>query len=154
MEQQKVLISGRWLSGAVFLQKKSPFDNQTVYEFIEAGVDLVDSAVISAKTAFQEWKSVSIANRKSILQNFAGILDAKKEEIVESIHLDMGKPKIEAEVEVIEIIDIISFYVSSEYPELERQKVEINTDVWVYKKAFQCRVPIDVYAFIKPWRHC
>jgi acyl-CoA reductase-like NAD-dependent aldehyde dehydrogenase len=65
----------------------------------------------------------------------------------------MGKPKVEAEIEVIEVIDIVNFYINSEYPEFKIQQVKINTEVWAYKEAFQCHVPIGVYAFIKPWNY-
>jgi len=153
MNTEKILINGEWLEGTVFSQKISPFDSRIIYEFVETDTDLVNNAVLSARAAFQRWKFVDIENRKLLFRKFIEVLNANKETIVENIHLDMGKPKVEADIEVVETIDIINFYINSEYPELKKQKVEINTEIWTHKEAFQYRVPIGVFALVKPWNY-
>jgi len=153
MDAEKILINGEWLRGTEFSIKKSPFDNRSIYQFVETDTNLVNSAVVSAKVAFQKWKCVDMENRKALFGKFIEILNENREMIVENIHLDMGKPKVEADVEVTDIIDITSFYLNSEYPEFKREKVKINTETWPHKEAFQYHVPIGVYAFVKPWNY-
>jgi acyl-CoA reductase-like NAD-dependent aldehyde dehydrogenase len=153
MDEEKILINGEWLRGMVFSVKNSPFDNRPIYKYIETDTNLVNSAVMAAKSAFQKWKCINMDSRKTLFQKFIEVLNANREMIVENIHLDMGKPKVEADVEVTDIIDITNFYINSEYPEFIKDKVKINNEIWPHKEAFKYRVPIGVYAFVKPWNY-
>jgi len=63
-------------------------------------VDEVNSAVEAAKTAFESWSERSPAERASILKTFQAHVKARKQELVEAICLETGKPAWESATEV------------------------------------------------------
>jgi acyl-CoA reductase-like NAD-dependent aldehyde dehydrogenase len=90
------LIDGQSRSpgGSETLQKYSPRDGRLLYQFGGGDERDVESAVFSAKRAFEDgrWCRVSPQRRKETLQRLAALIDRHCEELALLECLDVGKP--------------------------------------------------------------
>jgi len=151
--EKDILISGNWISSSDTCIKVSPVTGETSYEFSDTSPNLVEKAVESAGNAFFDWKKAELTERLRIIKNFRDSVSKKKDLIISTIIEDTGKPFPEAETEVIEILDIIDFYLSCNFEELKKCEIKINNEIWPHKKVFQYRESKGVYAVIKPWNY-
>lgn len=94
-------INGLWLQGhgAVF-ESLHPVTGQTVWEGNTASLEDVDAAVREARKAFLAWRRKSLAERQTVIEAFAALLEANKEELAYQIGLETGKPLWESRTEV------------------------------------------------------
>ncbi len=74
------------------IQKNSPRNGQCLYQFEDSRASDVDLAVTSAKAAFQDWRKVSVYERKTILHKLADLIEANAETFALYESLDVGKP--------------------------------------------------------------
>ena len=90
-----------------------PGTGKIVWEGKEAAEDDVDQAVTSAKQAFKTWATFTLEKRISFLQKFEGLLKSHKEDLAQTISLEMGKPKWESLTEVDAMIGKISISIEA-----------------------------------------
>ncbi len=69
----------------------------------------VDTQVVKAKTAFQEWKEVPLSQRAEIMYKAADILIANTKRLAELLLMEVGKDQKSAESEVTRTADFIRF---------------------------------------------
>ena len=75
--------------------KQSPRDGSELYRFsVEANGAAVDKAVANAREAYNDgrWRTLSTLQRKTILQQWAALIEANKDELALADCLDVGKP--------------------------------------------------------------
>ena len=72
----------------------SPLDGRTLAQVARGRAGDVDAAVAAARRAFDDgrWSRKAPAQRKKVLQRFAELILAAKEELALLETLDMGKP--------------------------------------------------------------
>lgn len=89
-------IEGEYVkpSGTNKITKHSPRDGALLYEFFDSELADVERAVASARSAFNDgrWRNLSVHHRKAILQEFARLIEEKKETFALYECLDVGKP--------------------------------------------------------------
>ncbi|CAB4700056.1 unannotated protein [freshwater metagenome] len=107
----------------------------------------VDSAVASAKAAFDGWRLTPAPERGAILFRFADILRAHKDELTLLMTQEMGKIAAEAGGDVQEAIDM-SLYMAGEGRRLSGQTTPSELRD---KFMMSVRMPIGVVGAITPW---
>ena len=85
-------------SGETFT-KHSPIDGRVLAEVARCGAAEVDTAVATARQAFEDrrWSGLAPRERKQILLRFADLIERNSEELALLETLDMGKPIHDAE---------------------------------------------------------
>ena len=149
-------INGAWISEEITFESISPIDNTKIYHIPQTSEESIENAVQEALRAFAIWSNLKISERTQYLLNFAEILNSDnqlKKEVIETIIADVGKPKIEAETEVVEVIDIISYYSTIAEKILSKNKNNIDINVWPNKESYTVYEPYGVVGIIKPWNY-
>lgn len=101
MAHPALLINGVWLEGhGALLQKTNPLDGSLLWQAPSAVAGDVDAACQAARSAFPSWARTPLAERQAIVQRFAGLLDANKQQLAETISRETSKPRWETLTEV------------------------------------------------------
>ena len=136
------------------IPKISPDTGRKIYDVEIMSAEHVNSICRNAKLAFESWKKTSVKERQSYLKKLINIIINNKDNIIQTIIQDVGKPFCEAETEVIESCDILEYYCQEDLEGIDSPlEIEINKDVWPYKKVYGLYQPCGVYAVIKPWNY-
>ncbi|MFJ2830591.1 CoA-acylating methylmalonate-semialdehyde dehydrogenase [Streptomyces sp. NPDC087263] len=112
-----------------------------------ATVDEVDTAVASAKAAFESWGTASIARRTAILFKYRELLDAHRDEIAELITAEHGKVHSDALGEVARGMEIVELACGISV----QLKGELSTQVSTRVDVASIRQPLGVVAGITPF---
>jgi malonate-semialdehyde dehydrogenase (acetylating)/methylmalonate-semialdehyde dehydrogenase len=105
------IINGQPTSGvsnqttAVF----NPALGQQSAEVVTAVVEDVNSAVAAAKAAFPAWSKTPSSKRANIMFNMRTLLQARKDEVAETISKEHGKTHDDALGEVTRALEVIEF---------------------------------------------
>ena len=76
------------------ITKRSSRDNSLLYKFSAGSGDDVERAVSNARVSFKDgrWSELSIAQRKSVINKLADLIEINREELALYECLDVGKP--------------------------------------------------------------
>jgi len=91
------------------LPLENPATNEVFQTLAMPEAKHVREIITNARTAFQEWRWTSIAERVAITQRFIVEIRKRQEEIARAITLQMGKPIKQARNEVNTMIDRASY---------------------------------------------
>ncbi|OEE77648.1 succinylglutamate-semialdehyde dehydrogenase [Vibrio genomosp. F6] len=93
-------IAGEWVAGqGEAMTSLSPFNNDVIWHGDSATPVQVESAVKSARLAFQSWKHLSFSEREQVVLTFAEKVKENSEEIAQIIAKETGKPIWETRTE-------------------------------------------------------
>lgn len=129
----------------------SPVDGRVLTDVSRCGVADIDSAVASARAAFDDrrWRGKSPAERKRVMIKFADLLLAHGDELAMMETLDMGKPvKYSRSVDVNSAANCLRWYgeaVDKVYDEIAPTP---STAL-----ALITREPVGVVGVIVPWNY-
>ena len=84
-------------------------------EFPSAGGEGVIAAVEASRVASREWQALGAASRAAALMGAARSLAERREEAVELVVREVGKPLAEARGEVTRAISILEYYAESSF---------------------------------------
>ncbi len=88
------LIGGRWLAGqGADMQSVNPADGDVLWQGQCASSDQVDRAVEKARRAFYDWSDRSLDDRLEQVRRFGKTLAARKDELIDIIAQETGKPR-------------------------------------------------------------
>lgn len=145
-------IDGVPADGRATFEKRSPIDGSVVARVHEAGPEVVDAAVRSARRALDgSWGSASVQSRAALLRRIADRIEERFDEFVAAEVRDTGKPAQQArELDVARAVinfrtfaDIISATGMDSYlTELPDGRRALN---------YAIRKPLGVVAVIVPW---
>ena len=92
--QNKLLINGQWVDGVKgqTIDVINPFDGSLITAVAEATEEDVDNAVAAAKSAFNQWSSLTAAERGRYLLKLADLIEEHAEELAQLESLDTGHP--------------------------------------------------------------
>ena len=133
--------SGR--SGPVF----DPATGEQTAQVDFASVEEVDAAVASARAAFEEWGTVSIARRVKLLYGFRNLIVEHTDEIADRLTAEHGKVADDARGEVARGIENIEFACGFADSLKGTYSEQASTGVDVYT----VRQPLGVCAGITPF---
>ncbi|MEX8517076.1 MAG: aldehyde dehydrogenase [Leptothrix sp. (in: b-proteobacteria)] len=137
-------------SGATF-DKHSPIDGRRLGAVARGQAADVDAAVVAARAAFDDgrWARKSPAARKRVLQRFAELILAAREELALLETLDMGKPiQYSLSVDVPSAARTIQWY--AEAIDKVYDEIAPTADTGL---ALITREPMGVVGVIVPWNY-
>ncbi len=110
------LINGQWLDGLGHnVSSVNPAKNEVIWQGQAATAEQVNTAVISARSAFESWGVLAIDERVSIVEKFAAQLGENKEALANTIALETGKPLWETRTEVGAMVGKIAISLKAYY---------------------------------------
>ena len=129
----------------------SPVDGRVLTDVSRCGVADIDSAVASARAAFDDrrWRGKSPADRKRVMIKFADLLLAHGDELAMMETLDMGKPvKFSRSVDVNSASNCIRWYGEAVDKIYDEIAPTASTAL-----ALITREPVGVVGVIVPWNY-
>lgn len=87
-----LLIDGAWTQPGTLLESHNPANGTLLAKFTDATDADVDAAVAAAQRAFETWRKTTAAERASILNQIADVIDENAELFALQETLDNGKP--------------------------------------------------------------
>ncbi|HET9243233.1 MAG TPA: aldehyde dehydrogenase family protein, partial [Gaiella sp.] len=84
---------------------------EDVYETVPAGgVDAIELAVQAAHDAFAEWSRTDAEKRAELIRDALDLIEGHKDEIVETLTHEQGKPTMEAAGELQHFVHGMHYY--------------------------------------------
>ncbi len=112
----------------------------------------VVNAVAAARKAQKKWAATSTDDRISLLQHVRNELKKNSQELVSTLMHEIGKPKIEAELEMLDSMQTIDYY-CSEVKKLQHKAFPLDKELYPETSAAVEFVPHGVIGLITPWNY-
>ena len=128
------------------LDVTSPVDGNLLSKVPMSGVDELNAAVESAKTAFEKWSHTPIKERVQVFFRYRYLLEKNFDELTALVSEENGKTWDEAKAEVEKSIELTEFACSM--PQL------VSGEILEVSKGVECRTehfPLGVVASIVPF---
>ncbi|HZS09229.1 MAG TPA: succinic semialdehyde dehydrogenase [Blastocatellia bacterium] len=109
----------------------------------------VRAAVARARGAFPAWSALDLSARRKVLLSARDLILARREELIELLCLETGKPRLEAVVEITYVCDVITFYAKQARRFLRPHR--ITPHLLRTKKVTVHYQPRGVIGLITPW---
>ena len=134
------------------LSLSNPVDRHHVGDLEVSTKAEVDAAIDRARKAQDEWAARPIAERSRILRNAIDVLVRRRDEIVEQVRAETGKPRAEAlTIEVVPACDFINFWCKRAPKSLRDEKRRLHGYLLPMKKLRIKYQPLGVVGVITPW---
>lgn len=133
----------------VRFSKNSPATGECLTTVLSGNFKCVNRAVDSAKAAFSEWAYFNIIERANLLRRTTQLLEERRDEIVEILHLETGKSKKNCYGEVSASIELGYFMAG----EGRRYYGRTTTSAVHNRTAYTIRQPVGVCALIVPFNN-
>jgi alpha-ketoglutaric semialdehyde dehydrogenase len=143
-------INGKWESSSSNEVQSSinPANKHEIVGYVAKSTkEDLDHAVQSAKHAQVTWRKLSAPARGDYLYKVANVLEARLEEVAESMTREMGKTFQEAKGETARGIAILRYYAG----EGMRKVGDVIPSTDSEALMFTSRVPLGVVGVITPW---
>ena len=151
MNRDKFFIGGDWVdpAGNATLAVISPATEEVIAKVPDATTADVDRAVAAAREAFDSgpWPQMSPAERADVMATVSGLLQARYEEIAQTISEEMGSPiSFSVMGQVFSATMVLDYYtgLAREYAFEERR-------AGVLGPTLVRREPVGVVGAIVPW---
>jgi succinate-semialdehyde dehydrogenase/glutarate-semialdehyde dehydrogenase len=128
------------------LASKNPATEEVIKTYPELKDDEILSRLMTAESAFNSWKLLSIKQRLEYVEKLIPELESKKDEIAKIMTLEMGKPIKQGVGEVDKCILLINHYIQNAEKYLKPEKVDTEA-----KDTFVRFDPLGVILSIMPW---
>ncbi len=139
-----LLIDGMLCDGASTLDVINPATGKVLAVAPRADKAQLDQAIAAARRAFPAWAAKSYAERRGYLEKLADAVEARSDEFARLLTQEQGKPRAEAEMEIMGIVHCIHYFAQSELP----VKVLSETEE---ERVTEHRTPLGIVAAITPW---
>ena len=128
-----------------------PTDGSLVGELAVTPSHDIPRRVARARSVQEGWATLEPRDRARRLRRLVDVLGSKAKEIEETISAETGKPRPEAMIEVISVLDLLRFYLKRAPSFLSSKRVSVGWLLW--KQAFLVREPMGVIGVISPWNY-
>jgi aldehyde dehydrogenase (NAD+) len=145
----KMFIEGRWRhgSGDGFSEDKDPYTNDVLARIPLASAGDLDKAYRAAAAAQPRWAAMLPEERAAVLRRAAGIMEARREEIVDWLVHESGSTRSKAQVEW-EYAHGVTLEAST-FPSRASGSI-VPTNI-PGKESRVYRHPVGVVGMISPW---
>ncbi len=109
----------------------------------------VGAAALRARQAFRVWGALDMRQRAEVMLTARDLFVTRREELIELICAENGKPRLEALVEITYVCDVITFYARQARRFLKPQRV--TPHLLRNKKVTVHYQPRGVIGMITPW---
>ncbi|MCC7334926.1 MAG: succinylglutamate-semialdehyde dehydrogenase [Pirellulaceae bacterium] len=98
-------VDGEWTDGlGAHWQRRSPADEQPVWQGQWATAVQTEQAIGAAQHAFASWSETMLEERISLCKGFSHIVSERREELATLVAIETGKPLWEARTEVSAVV--------------------------------------------------
>ncbi|WP_026702590.1 aldehyde dehydrogenase family protein, partial [Salibacterium aidingense] len=143
-------INGEWKAAASkeTITSSNPADaSETVGEVQKSEKEDLDNAVAAADKAKTEWKKIGAPARGNYLFKAADALEARADEVAETMTKEMGKTFPEAKGETMRGVAILRYYAGEGMRKVGDVIPSTDKDALM----FTTRAPLGVVGVITPW---
>jgi aldehyde dehydrogenase (NAD+) len=142
-------IAGRWRAGSSgqTAQDLDPYSGEVLTEIALADTSDLEEAYRAAREAQRDWAARTPGERAAVLRRAAGILQARKEEIVTWLVHETGGTRAKSELEWSLVLG--GLWEAASLPHRASGRI-MPSDV-PGKESRVHRVPVGVVAVISPW---
>jgi acyl-CoA reductase-like NAD-dependent aldehyde dehydrogenase len=137
---------------AQFINISNPATSQNVAQVPIATLEQVHQAVAKARQAFQVWKTRSLRERVEYLYAARDWLIDHKDEVIDIICSETGKPRTEALMaEVFYCCDALTFYAKNAEKFLQDDHRSLH--LLKNKRVYVSYQPLGVVGIVSPWNY-
>lgn len=131
-------------SGGALYSKLNPATGETIGEVVKGTAADVDAAIQAAVAAAPAWRDLSLIQRADMLRAAAQLIQQRKTEIAEIVHLETGKPMKDALGEAGAAIEM-GFFIAGEG---RRYYGRTTSSAMPHRTAMTVRQPVGVCGLI------
>ena len=124
----------------------NPFTNQKIKEYSEHTSEEVAEKIEQTHNAWLDWRTSEHSLRSALLNNLAGILRKRKDELAKLMAEEMGKPVTQGIAEVEKCAGCCEYYASNGQKFLEDKTIETEAS-----KSYISFQPLGVILAVMPW---
>ena len=152
-------IDGEWVNGTVHFKTLNPSTAKDFGFVCQSQKRDIDNAVKSARNSLKMWSETPIEGRAKILSNLSALLieeygnPGEQTPLKRLIQDEMGKRLPEADIEVVESSDFVSYFANQGPALLKPRTPLLNQELWPTKKSTIYFEPMGVVGVIKPWNY-
>jgi len=119
-------INGDWVTGEGELRSKhNPVGQELLWQGSDASPAQVEQACRAARGAFPGWAKLQFSARQAIVEKFAALLEANKQELTSIIARETGKPRWEAATEITAMINKVAISIKAYHTRTGEQRTEM-----------------------------
>ena len=130
----------------------NPATGETVETFDEHSADEVEARVQKAHKAFEVLKETSYAERAVWMKKAADIMESEVEDLAKMLVIEMGKPIVQAEAEVLKCAKNMRFYADNAEKFLADEPLDDPSSVNA-SSAYLHYQPLGVVLAVMPWNY-
>jgi acyl-CoA reductase-like NAD-dependent aldehyde dehydrogenase len=152
-------INGEWLASDAEFKSVNPSSGETLDSLSNASRSDVSAAVSAAVAAFPAWREVGVNRRSELLARVGELLSeaygeaGQDTDLKAVIRRETGRRLDEADLEVQESADIVTWFADEGPRLLESEPISLDPELWPTKKSSVVYEPRGVVAIIKPWNY-
>ena len=147
METRKLYLGGKWTDFDNHFAVRDPGTGEEIAQVAAADRAAARSALESAQSAFSAWRALTAMQRADYLLEVVRRIEARSDEIAETITRENGKPVAQSKGEVGMTIDHFRWFAE----EARRAYGRVIPNQAPGKRHLVIRQPIGVVAAIAPW---
>jgi aldehyde dehydrogenase (NAD+) len=143
----RLFINGKWLTSntSEIMEVINPATEQPCAWVPKGNREDVNTAIASARKAFNSWAQTSVAKRAEIMNTVAEKMVRRIDDLIDAHVITMGCPRhLTAELHVDAPIDAMRFYANCA---VQMDEIREKEGIMVLKE------PIGVCALITPWNY-
>lgn len=130
----------------------SPVDRRRLGELEVSGRGDVDEAVARARAAQPGWAALPVRERARIVGRALDVLVRRRDEIIETVHAETGKPRVEAlTMEIVPACDFLNHWSARAERALRPERRGLHGYLRPFKTLFVHYRPLGVVGVITPW---
>ncbi|MFD4406910.1 aldehyde dehydrogenase family protein [Nocardia sp. NPDC058499] len=134
------------------LELRSPATRERVGEIEVSTADDVAAALAKARAAQPGWAARPVKERAAIIRNAVSVLLKRRDEIVETVMQETGKPRVEAlAVEMVPACDFLNYWSGRATKDLADENRRLHGYMLPLKKLVINYQPLGVVGVITPW---
>ena len=150
-EVRGMLIDGEWTGAAETFDVIDKYTGEVIDSVAVASLEDVARATKAARAAFASWGETPAWKRSQILHKTAEGLQARRDEIAETIAREAGKAWKYAVAEVLRSVETFSF-AAEEAKQIHGETIPMDASAFGEKRiGFYLRTPMGVVAAITPF---
>jgi len=139
-------VKAKTPEGSKMIQSINPYTEQVMNEFMVMSPLEVSAVVKKSRLAFEQWRSVPVADRAKLIRQLAAAIREGKRTYAELITQEMGKPIKDAMAEVEKCAWLADYY--AENAEAMLRSEAIKTEA---RKSYVSFEPLGILLAIEPW---
>jgi succinate-semialdehyde dehydrogenase/glutarate-semialdehyde dehydrogenase len=130
----------------------NPATGETIETFTEHTADEVEARVQKAQRAFDALKETSYAERAVWMKKAADIMESEVNDLAKMLVIEMGKPIVQAEAEVLKCAKNMRFYADNAEKFLADEPLEDPSAVNA-SQAYLHYQPLGIVLAVMPWNY-